>query len=108
VCFLLNIANCCTHSNAAQALDTGEDLPTLDQRVLGVEGKTVAVKRINSWSETCLSVADTLLEFLGSLTEPIVPFVLQENSARATNRDEAFEVCILRGLSHGHRLTSFF
>ncbi|KAF9507025.1 hypothetical protein BS47DRAFT_1398971 [Hydnum rufescens UP504] len=71
-----------------EALDTGEDLPTLDQPVLGVEGKSV---HTISWSETCLSVADTLLEFLGSLTEPVVPFVLQENCARVTNRAEAFE-----------------
>ena len=41
-----------------------------------------------------LSFADTLLQLLDSLNEPVIPAALHSKCAQTTNRDEAFEVYI--------------
>ena len=42
--------------------------------------------------EVARAFADTLLQLLDSLTEPIVPASLHAKCAETANRDEAFEV----------------
>jgi inositol polyphosphate 5-phosphatase INPP5B/F len=40
-----------------------------------------------------LAVAQTLLQLLDSLPEPVIPVSLYARCAQVTSRDEAFEVC---------------
>jgi phosphatidylinositol-bisphosphatase len=40
-----------------------------------------------------LAFAQTLLQLLDSLPEPVIPISLHARCAQATSRDEAFEVC---------------
>ncbi|KAI0366527.1 DNase I-like protein [Pilatotrama ljubarskyi] len=60
-----------------ECLDTGADF-TLDEP--GGEAKMA------------IAVADTLLQFLDSLVEPVIPNTLHARCAEMTSRDEAFEL----------------
>ena len=60
-----------------QCLDTGEDFS-----VGGAEDDPEAAR----------AFADTLLQLLASLTEPVIPASLHEKCAQIASRDEAFEV----------------
>jgi len=59
-----------------ECLDTGADFP-------------VGTKNDQSLA---LAFAQTLLQFLDSLSEPIIPVSLHASCAQSTNRDEAYEV----------------
>ena len=60
-----------------QCLDTGEEF---------------SVGGAEDGPEVARAFADTLLQLLGSLTEPVIPISLHAKCAQAANRDEAFEV----------------
>ncbi len=62
-----------------QNLDTGEDFNI---------GGSETDPRV------AIAVADTLLQLLQSLLEPIIPASLHARCAQMTSRDEAFEVIV--------------
>lgn len=65
-----------------QSLDTGEEFPSFSD---------------HSSSDVALAFGTTLLELLDALTEPVIPYAVQERCAQATSRDEAFEVSAHQG-----------
>jgi hypothetical protein len=68
-----------------KSLDTG------DEFVFRPETSDVPIR---------LAFADTLLRFLNSLPEAVVPASLHSRCVRAKDRDEAFEVLLLYSIMH--------
>jgi phosphatidylinositol-bisphosphatase len=69
--------------NSYQSNITPKSLDTGDEFVFPPESSDVPIR---------LAFADTLLRFLNSLPEAVVPASLHSRCVCATDRDEAFEV----------------
>ena len=82
-----------SHHCNEQCLDTGEDFPFLP------DGDDPLIPH---------AFAATLLRFLDSLTDPVVPPSLHPSCTQMTSRDEAFEVCCLFLFSFTQRKEPIF
>ena len=83
VCARINSVALLGHPRLAQDLDTGEDF---------------SVDNVATDPKTAIAFADTLLQLLDSLTDPVIPPSLHAKCTQITSRDEAFEVHIFPNL----------